>query len=630
MQPTAYRRFSRALPWLGVLVLLWMAGAVFAQDVTDPPARVALLSAREGSVVFAPQGDDEWVELRQNRPLTPGDRLWSDRGSRAELQLGSATLHVDSETHLGVSDLDERVAHFMLQQGTVNARVRELLQGENFEIGTPNIALRALQPGDYRIDVDAETQRTRVVVHSGLAAIYGDGGRSIQMGAGQQATFAGRSLAQVDSQPFRQDAFGAWAAERNRLEDQSIAARYLPRGVVGYSQLDPYGTWAQDPTYGTVWYPHILVQNWAPYRYGHWEWIAPWGWTWIDDAPWGFAPFHYGRWAMVGSRWCWVPGPLAARPVYAPALVVFLGGGGLQFSASIGSGPAVGWYPLAPGEAWWPVYRASPRYVSYANHRIDLNAYPRNYTQHLWRTRPFAATAVREDDFRRGRPVGRQWQPLQPQVIGQAQVGVVPMRPERRSEREALGAPRVHGGPPSVMQPGVEPPRFSGTPPAVREQFRAQREQDRLQRDAERAAREQMRQQEQVRQQQDVRQQREQIYRQQQEQAGRIQQERAQREAWQRQREQEQAGRMQQERVQREALQRQREQERQVRPPEPRVMPQQVQPVTQQPPQPQAAPLQRGQRHEARPEGRGHEPRGEARGQRDGDDDRRGRGQGNR
>jgi len=638
MPPTAYRRILRALPGLGVLLLLlllfWMAGAAFAQDVTDPPARVALLSARQGSVVFAPQGDDEWVELAQNRPLTAGDRLWSDRSSRAELQLGSATLHVASETHLGVSDLDERAAHFMLQQGTVNARVRELLPGENFEIGTPNLALRALQPGDYRIDVDADTQQTRVVVHSGLAAIYGEGGQSIQMGAGQQATFAGRSLARVQAPPFRQDAFGLWAAERNRLEDQSIAARHLPRGVVGYAQLDPYGSWAQDPTYGTVWYPHILVQNWAPYRYGHWEWIPPWGWTWIDDAPWGFAPFHYGRWTMIASRWCWVPGPLAVRPVYSPALVVFLGSGGTQFSLSIGSGPAVGWYPLAPGEAWWPVYRTSPRYVSYANYQIDLNAYPRNYGQHFWRSRPIAVTAVREDDFRRGRPVERHWQPLQPQVIGQAQVGVVPVRPDQRFTRELHRAPRLHSAPPAAVQPAM-PQRFLGGPPAVREQARAEREQGRLQREAERAAREQMRQQEQVRQQQDharqqqdrsqreaeraareqmrqqehvrqqqeLRMQREQIQRQQQENAGRIQQERAQREAWQRQREQER-------------------QERHARPPEPPRAVQQVQPMMQQQQQqqqPQAAPPPaRGQRGQ------------EARGQHGDDDDRRGRGHGNR
>lgn len=484
MHSTTYRRVRRSLPWLAALLLVfWAAGAAFAQDEADPPTRVAYVSARAGSVVFAPQGEDEWTELPQNRPLTVGDRLWTDRGARAELHLGPATLHVDGESHLGLSELDERSAQFLLQRGTVNARVRELTQGENFEIGTPNLAFRALQPGDYRIDVEADGS-TRVTVASGFAAVYGEAGNSVQLRAGQQAAFAGRNLAQVAAPLQRQDAFGAWAAERNRLEDQSQAARYVPRGVVGYPQLDPYGSWGQDPTYGAVWYPRITVQDWAPYRYGHWAWVQPWGWTWVDDAPWGFAPFHYGRWTMIADRWAWVPGRLAARPVYAPALVVFLGGGDSRFSFSIGSGPGVGWYPLAPGEAWWPTYRTSPRYVNFANFNINLNAYPRHYRDHVWRQRPHAITAVREDDFRRARPVQGHRQPVQPQVVGNVGVGGPPPRPEGRRERDFAPQPRFNGGP---------PPEFRGMPPAVRDQFRAQREQDRLQRDAERDARRQQR-----------------------------------------------------------------------------------------------------------------------------------------
>ena len=139
-------RFPRLLSWLGALLLLWTSGAAVAQDASDPPARVAHVSQRNGSVVYAPQGEDEWQDLPQNQPLTEGDRLWTDAGARAELQLGTATLHVNSETQVGFSNLDERSAQFMLQQGTVNARVREVLQAENFEIDTPNVAVRALQP----------------------------------------------------------------------------------------------------------------------------------------------------------------------------------------------------------------------------------------------------------------------------------------------------------------------------------------------------------------------------------------------------------------------------------------------------------------------------------------------------
>ena len=61
--------------------------------------------------------------------------------------------------------------------------------------------------------------------------------------------------------------------------------------------------------------PDSRQRDLGPYRDGRWIWQEPWGWTWVDNAPWGFAPFHYGRWAYVGSRWGWVPGPSRVRPV---------------------------------------------------------------------------------------------------------------------------------------------------------------------------------------------------------------------------------------------------------------------------------------------------------------------------
>jgi len=524
MRALPHRRLWRSLPWLaGLALLLWTAAAAFAQqpEALDPPGRVASITYRQGGLVFSPAGDEEWVELPRNRPLTDGDRLWTDRGARAEIHLGDATLHIDGESHLGIRELDDRSANFLLMQGALNARVRGLVGGESFEIATPNLAVWIQQPGDYRIDVEPGGRETRVAVLSGLVTLHGQEGQSMTLAAGQQASFTGRSLAQVQGEPYRGDAFGQWAAERNRAEDQSMAARYLPRGVVGYPQLDPYGSWSHDPTYGAVWYPQVLVADWAPYRYGHWAWIAPWGWTWIDDAPWGFAPFHYGRWIVIGSRWAWVPGRLVARPVYAPALVVFIGGGG---SFLVGSGPGVGWCPLAPGEAWQPWYRTSPRYLSYANYAIDVRAAPRHpdfYRHRQW------LTALREDDFRRGRRVNEHWQRVQPAAIGQAQIGWVPARPERR--REAAVAPQLQVQPrvsgvqpalrfeqPRVERPRSDQPRFEQprqeqprlrqdqprfAPPGVarerdraeREQDRAQREQERVRGDQDRAQREQER-----------------------------------------------------------------------------------------------------------------------------------------
>jgi hypothetical protein len=316
----AFLHRRHGLPWLAALLLSWVAASALAQQA-GPPGRAAYLSWREGSVVFAPQGDDEWIDLPANRPLTAGDRVWTDQGARAELQLGTATLHLDGQSHLGISALDQAGAQFILQQGRANARVRDLQAGENFEIDTPNLALRATGPGDYRIDVAADGSATRVAVRSGSAQVFGENGQALRIAAGEQASFGGRTLQPAPSPRAGTDAFDRWAGDRNRLEDASLSARYLPPGVVGSTDLDRYGNWDQDPEFGAVWFPEGVAADWAPYRYGHWETIQPWGWTWVDDAPWGFAPFHYGRWTTIGGRWAWVPGRLPRRPAYVPAQV---------------------------------------------------------------------------------------------------------------------------------------------------------------------------------------------------------------------------------------------------------------------------------------------------------------------
>ena len=132
--------------------------------------------------------------------------------------------------------------------------------------------------------------------------------------------------------------------------------------MTGAEDLGRHGQWQQTPEYGALWVPSSVPSGWAPYSVGRWAWVRPWGWTWIDDAPWGFAPFHYGRWVYHRDVWGWAPGTYVARPVYAPALVAWVGGPRANLSISIGSGAPVGWFPLAPREVYVPAYRSSPRY----------------------------------------------------------------------------------------------------------------------------------------------------------------------------------------------------------------------------------------------------------------------------
>jgi hypothetical protein len=200
----------------------------------------------------------------------------------------------------------------------------------------------------------------------------------------------------------------------------------------GYEELDQYGSWRAVPQYGEVWFPKRVAAGWAPYRYGHWAWVSPWGWTWVDDAPWGFAPFHYGRWVWFNSHWCWAPGTYAARPVYAPALVAWVGGPSVSVSISIGSraAPPVGWFPLAPREVYVPSYRHSPRYVQNVNITQVTNvtvinqAVQRPPAQYVNRQVFNAVTVVPADVLKERKPVapaimrGREVQ----QVVQQSNV----------------------------------------------------------------------------------------------------------------------------------------------------------------------------------------------------------------
>ena len=121
-------------------------------------------------------------------------------------------------------------------------------------------------------------------------------------------------------------------------------------------------TGATIPNYGHVWFPNQVAAGWAPYHTGHWDWIAPWGYTWVDDSAVGLRAIPL--WTLGdGRRTMGLGGRTAGavRPVYAPALVVFIGGGGGGFGGN------VGWFPLGPREVYVPSYPVSRGYVNQVN-----------------------------------------------------------------------------------------------------------------------------------------------------------------------------------------------------------------------------------------------------------------------
>jgi len=444
----------------------------------DPPSRVARLNYSSGSVSFQPGGEGDWVAAVQNRPLTTGDNLWADKDSRAELHIGSTAMRMDSETSLTFLDLDDHNSQLRLSLGTLLVRVRHLDDGDLFEVDTPNLAFTIQSPGEYRIDVNADGNQTMTTVWHGRAEATG-GGYSYTVVAGQQAVFDGTDdLDHQIRQLPRSDDFDAWAFDRDASEDRADSSNYISAEMTGYEDLDANGRWRYVPDYGPVWTPVSVAPGWAPYRFGHWVWIAPWGWTWVEDEPWGFAPFHYGRWAFVESSWCWVPGPVYVRPVYAPALVAFVGGGG--FHLSIGVGEGVGWFPLGPREVYIPPYRVSRVYVNnvnITNTRVNVtqvtNVY-NNYSVNRMTNITYVnqrvnngVTVVSHDTFVNARPVDRNLARVDARQLTEAPVNHgSPVTPVRTSVIGA-GAPARFRPPAAIENRRVvatrnpSPPRTS-------------------------------------------------------------------------------------------------------------------------------------------------------------------------
>jgi hypothetical protein len=487
--------FLRVVPAVLVFVaILLLPSFLLAQDdLEDPPTRVARLSFIRGSVSFQPAGTDDWIEANVNRPVTTGDALWSDRGSRAALHIGSASIVLSENTGFSFLNLTDSIAQLQLSAGTLRLRVKRLGDNENFEVDTPNLAFSVLRPGIYKITVNETGDTTVIEDRTGEGEVTG-GGSAYTVHTGELDTFTGTDqlYAEMDSIYDNDDEFEQWCEQRDHHEDNSVSMRYVSDDVIGYDDLDDNGGWRSVPEYGYIWFPHTTVLGWAPYHYGHWAYVAPWGYTWVDDAPWGFAPFHYGRWVYVGGGWGWVPCPprpavyspgvVYVRPVYAPALVAWIGVGG----------PSVGWFPLGPSEVYIPSYPVSRNYVTnvnISNTTVNTTVVNNYYTTvivnktvnvtnvtYVNQRVAGAVVATTPQAFSSGQPVAKNVVALTNREVISAPVTVT--TPPAVPQREAVlgGRPAANAKPPAAVQsravvaktpPPPPPPSFNQRQAAI-------------------------------------------------------------------------------------------------------------------------------------------------------------------
>jgi hypothetical protein len=439
----------RAVAHAVMFLALIAATPAFAEE--QPPARVGRVAFVSGELGFHGKGETAWSKAALNYPVAAGGAFWTDPKSRAELRVGSRSIAMSGNTELDVAKLDQQVMQLGVPRGRIDLRVRQLLEGESIEIDLPHGAVWILEPGTYDIDAGAGDQPERIAVFEGSARFVG-GTLDLAIKAGDAAVISGTQTLAAIIEKASPDEFAKWCRSRDYDQRRLAAPYHVSPQMTGYEALDEYGSWRTVANYGTVWYPRSVPLGWTPYRDGYWSWVEPWGWNWVDAEPWGFAPFHYGRWAFIDGLWAWAPGNFVAAPVYAPALVAWLGDPAAIVTSAV-AGAAVGWFPLAPGEAYWPSYTSDPNYIRAVN--TGIVADPRNLAARpggdpasgsLNFANRRAATIVPQQAFAAAQPVGRSALPISDPAAQRARVTAqAPARPAGAAARAGGGGRAAAG-----------------------------------------------------------------------------------------------------------------------------------------------------------------------------------------
>ena len=362
------------------------------QNSSQAQPSVGRISVIRGNVSIQRGDSGDWVAATVNTPLESGDRISTGNDSRAEVQLDYANVvRLDQNSTVKIADLTADHIQLQVGQGVVSYGVFPNGRADA-EIDTPNSALHPLRTGEYRIQIDNDSQ-TEITVRDGQAEVSEPQG-STRVDAGQLITIQGTDSPQYQTaNAAPPDDFDRWSADRDHTIQSAQSWGHDDRYYTGSEDLDRYGHWENVPDYGQVWVP-AQDSGWAPYRDGRWVWEPYYGWTWVSYEPWGWAPYHYGRWFVYADDWVWWPGPVGVYggwgydPVWSPAYVSFFGwGGGVSFGFGFGN---VGWLPCGPGDFFTPWWGFGVSRVTFIN-VVNINNFDR-------------------DDFRFGRGVGdRDW-----------------------------------------------------------------------------------------------------------------------------------------------------------------------------------------------------------------------------
>jgi hypothetical protein len=400
---------------------------------------------------------DEWNQAEINWPIGPGDRIFTDNDSRAEIQMGQTYLRIGPGSDVTLTEDTPYSISIGVAQGVVHVHCLGLWSGQSLHLNTPSGSAGLDQPGEMRVEVYAGEQASVFAALANQVLVTGAGGFYQEIYSGQALELVGSNPVYPQwLEPATADNLDLWSAQRDRQIALASSYRYVSPEIPGGEELDAYGTWRPVSEYGPIWFPDNVPAGWAPYHYGHWVNHEPWGWVWVEQEPWGYAPFHYGRWVNYNGRWGWIPGPREVHPVWSPALVVFAGGiraGGFGLSV---------WFPLGPGEPYHPWYPCSSRYVDQVNitniaesQRVHVQkTYVNiNVTNITYVNRTVGASAMRQDDFAAGRPAHQASVQVDANLVNHPQILE---RPQVEANKNLMAAhPPIRSVPVQAQRPAL-------------------------------------------------------------------------------------------------------------------------------------------------------------------------------
>ncbi len=321
-----------------ILVLVF-AGPLYAEP------RFARIGEMEGAVEVQASARDAWRPALRNMPVT--ERFWlrTAAGAKVEIELDEGSVfrlgpdslaefsdytRLSTGQRITLLSLDRGLAYFTGEPSDRDAAI----------LAIPGAQLSVRRGTRLRLDVTEDWSHASVI--EGRARLISPAAE-LDLKEGQMARLSAS----------KRDKFflygeipvldtDRWSESRDKVL-AGVNARRLPDLPYGMADLDAAGTWIESAEYGTAWRPPAPASgNWTPFRDGKWLWYEGLGYTWIAAEPWGWLPYHHGRWMHGGEGlgWLWSP---SKDPSFRAGEVYWMRAPGMA-----------GWGPLAPGEEWRP------------------------------------------------------------------------------------------------------------------------------------------------------------------------------------------------------------------------------------------------------------------------------------